>query len=97
MDAAAQVTSKGQVTVPKVVRGALGIKQGDQVILRVGGNRVVVAETVYVLESFYEAPRPRISEAIRSLVALESILTSVDAACCCGPSRYTRRVEPPGH
>ena len=29
MDAAARVTSKGQVTVPKAVRDALGISEGD--------------------------------------------------------------------
>ena len=28
---------------------------------------LIVAETVYVLESFYEAPRSKIAEAIRSL------------------------------
>jgi predicted nucleic acid-binding protein len=31
---------------------------------------LVVAETVYVLESFYETPRPQISRAVRSLLAL---------------------------
>ena len=45
MDAAARVTSKGQVTVPKAVRDALGIKQGDEVIFRVEGNRAVLART----------------------------------------------------
>lgn len=40
---------------------------------------VVTAETVYVLESFYEAPRPQIAEAIRSLLAFESVM-SVDPA-----------------
>ena len=45
MDAAAKVTSKGQVTVPKVVRDALGIKEGDQVVFRVEGNRAVLART----------------------------------------------------
>lgn len=40
---------------------------------------LVVAETVYVLESFYEAPRRQVAEAIRSLLALESIV-SVDPA-----------------
>ncbi len=45
MDAAAKVTSKGQVTVPKVVRDALGIKEGDEVIFRVEGNRAVLART----------------------------------------------------
>ena len=33
---------------------------------------LIVAETVYVLESFYEAPRAQAAEAIRSLLALES-------------------------
>lgn len=45
MDAAAKVTSKGQVTVPKVVRDALGIKEGDEVVFRVEGNRAVLART----------------------------------------------------
>lgn len=45
MDAAARVTSKGQVTVPKVVRDALGIKEGDEVVFRVEGNRAVLART----------------------------------------------------
>jgi predicted nucleic acid-binding protein len=40
---------------------------------------LVVAETVYVLESFYETPRSQLAEAIRSLVAMASIL-SVDPA-----------------
>lgn len=45
MDAAARVTSKGQVTVPKAVRDALGIRQGDEVVFRVEGNRAVLART----------------------------------------------------
>jgi AbrB family looped-hinge helix DNA binding protein len=45
MDAAARVTSKGQVTVPKAVRDALGIKEGDEVVFRVEGNRAVLART----------------------------------------------------
>lgn len=45
MDAAAKVTSKGQVTVPKAVRDALGIKEGDAIVFRVEGNRAVVART----------------------------------------------------
>ena len=40
---------------------------------------LVVAETVYVLESFYAAPRDQIGEAVRSLVAFDSIV-SVDPA-----------------
>lgn len=45
MDAAARVTSKGQVTVPKSVRDALGIEEGDEVVFRVEGNRAVMART----------------------------------------------------
>lgn len=45
MDVAAKVTSKGQVTVPKAVRDALGIKQGDEIMFHVEGNRAVLART----------------------------------------------------
>ena len=47
---------------------------------------LIVAETVYVLESFYEAPRPQIADAIRSLLAFDAIIT-VD------PSLLRRAVE----
>lgn len=50
MDAAARVSSKGQVTVPKVVRDALGISAGDEIIFRVDGNRAVLARTPDFLE-----------------------------------------------
>lgn len=40
---------------------------------------LVVAETVYVLESFYEVPRLQVAEAIRSLIAFRAIVT-VDPA-----------------
>ena len=45
MDAAAKVTSKGQVTVPKAVREALGIRSGDAIVFRVDGNRVLMSRT----------------------------------------------------
>jgi antitoxin PrlF len=50
MDVAAKVTSKGQVTVPKVVRDALGIKDGDEVVFRVEGDRAVLARTANFLD-----------------------------------------------
>jgi predicted nucleic-acid-binding protein len=40
---------------------------------------LVVAETVYVLESFYELPRTQVAETVRALVAMPSVV-SVDAA-----------------
>ncbi|MGH9281033.1 MAG: PIN domain-containing protein [Acidimicrobiales bacterium] len=47
---------------------------------------LVVAETVSVLESFYEAPRNQIAEAVRSLIAFESIV-------CVDPALLLRAVE----
>lgn len=40
---------------------------------------VIVAEAIYVLESFYEAPRDQIATATRSLLSMRSI-TAVDSA-----------------
>jgi predicted nucleic-acid-binding protein len=40
---------------------------------------LILAETVYVLESFYEAPRGQVATAMRSLVSMRSVIT-VDTA-----------------
>lgn len=45
MDAAARLTSKGQITIPKVVRDALDLHDGDEVVFRVERKRAVVAKT----------------------------------------------------
>jgi antitoxin PrlF len=45
MDTAARMSSKGQLTVPKAVREALGLEAGDAVVFRVDGNRAVMAKT----------------------------------------------------
>ncbi len=47
---------------------------------------LVVAETAYVLESFYEAPRNQVAEAIRSLIAF-------DSALCVDPALLLRAIE----
>lgn len=36
------VTAKGQTTVPKSVRQALGVKPGGRIVYRIEGNRVTV-------------------------------------------------------
>ena len=50
METTAKVTSKGQVTVPKVVRDALGLREGDQIVFRVEGNRALLAKAPEFLE-----------------------------------------------
>lgn len=45
MEVAAKMSSKGQVTIPKSVREALGLNEGDAVIFRVEGDRAVLART----------------------------------------------------
>ena len=37
-----QVSSKGQVTIPKEIREALGITEGDRVIFETDGNHVTL-------------------------------------------------------
>ena len=44
------MTSKGQVTVPKVVRDALGLREGDQIVFRLEGGRAIVARTPNLLD-----------------------------------------------
>jgi len=47
---------------------------------------LVVAETVYVLESYYETPRGQVANALRSLVAFESVI-------CVDPALLLRAIE----
>ena len=51
----ARVMAKGQVTIPKNVRAALGIETGDRVTFVVDGSNVrVVNSTVYALMKLQE-------------------------------------------
>jgi antitoxin PrlF len=45
MDARARITSKGQVTIPKSVREALELHEGDELLFRVERSRALVAKT----------------------------------------------------
>ena len=42
MQTRAKITSKGQITIPKAVRRALGVKEGDGLIFEQSGAEMVV-------------------------------------------------------
>jgi predicted nucleic-acid-binding protein len=56
-------------------RATAALADGEQLLLA----DLVLAECVYVLESFYEAERPRVAQLMRSAIAAPSIET-VDAS-----------------
>ncbi len=49
MEILARLTSKGQVTVPRAVREALSLEEGDRLVFRVEGNHAVLARTADLL------------------------------------------------
>jgi antitoxin PrlF len=51
MDARARMTSKGQVTIPRSVREALALEEGDELLFRVERSRALLAKTPDFLES----------------------------------------------
>ncbi|MCD7847456.1 MAG: AbrB/MazE/SpoVT family DNA-binding domain-containing protein [Oscillospiraceae bacterium] len=51
----ARVMSKGQVTIPKNIRSALGVTTGDRVTFILEGNTVrVVNSAVYAIQKFQQ-------------------------------------------
>jgi len=51
----ARVMSKGQVTIPKNIRAALGVTTGDRVTFIADGNSVrVVNSAVYAMKKFQQ-------------------------------------------
>jgi len=49
---------------------------------------LIVAETIYVLESFYKTPRDQVATSMRSLVALRSVITVDPALLLCALEVY---------
>lgn len=59
MDVAARMTSKGQITIPKPVRDALKLSEGDHVVFRViEGERAILARTPDLLDLAGTVPVP---------------------------------------
>lgn len=68
---------------PDMAARATAYLQTEQELLL---TDLVVAEMVYVLESFYESPRDQVALAVRSMLAFESIL-------CVDPALVLRAIE----
>jgi AbrB family looped-hinge helix DNA binding protein len=45
MDVSARLSSKGQITIPRAVREALSLEEGDELVFRVEGDRAVIARS----------------------------------------------------
>jgi AbrB family looped-hinge helix DNA binding protein len=45
MEVTARLSSKGQVTVPRAVRDALALEEGDRLVFRVEGDHAILART----------------------------------------------------
>lgn len=62
-----RVTVKGQVTLPKAVRDAAGIRAGDLVDVRVGPGGVVVVEKTAPSSAAIDAIEQRVDAAMAEL------------------------------
>ena len=45
MEVSARLSSKGQITLPRAVREALSLEEGDRLVFRVEGDHAVLART----------------------------------------------------
>ena len=80
MEIAARMSSKGQVTVPKAVREALGLEKGDDVVFRVEGDGAVLARTPEFLSLAGTVAVP----AARRNVAWDEVIRSTRASRAAG-------------
>ncbi|MGH9608683.1 MAG: AbrB/MazE/SpoVT family DNA-binding domain-containing protein [Bryobacteraceae bacterium] len=67
---AARITSKGQITIPRKIRQALGVKSGDQLVFEKNGNdiRVRPLRTGNVFEKYRGIGNPGIPSGRRGVV-----------------------------
>lgn len=60
----ARVMSKGQVTIPKNIRAALGVSTGDRVTFIVEGDTVrVINSTIYAMQKLQEQMKGQAAQA----------------------------------
>lgn len=58
MEVSARLSSKGQITVPRAVREALALEEGDRLVFRVEGDRAILARTADLLALAGSIPVP---------------------------------------
>ncbi len=58
MDVPATITSKGRVTLPRAVRDALGLREGDQILFRVERGRAILSKAPDFLDLHASVPVP---------------------------------------
>lgn len=58
MEVSARLSSKGQITVPRAVREALSLEEGDRLVFRVEGDRAILARTDDLLTLAGSIPVP---------------------------------------
>lgn len=74
----AKVMPKGQVTIPKDVRGVLGVDSGDRVTFLVDGSTVRVVNTAtYAMQMLQEEMKGQASAA--GLTSEEAIMDAVNS------------------
>ena len=56
------VLAKGQVVIPKTIRDLLGINVGDELIIDVKDERIILSKKLDVLDIFQEVSDKRMSE-----------------------------------
>lgn len=58
METTSRLTSKGQVTIPKAVREALGLSEGDELVFRVEDQRATISKPQDFIELAGSVPVP---------------------------------------
>lgn len=67
---------------PQAARATAFLASATELLL----TDLITAETIYVLESFYETPRAQVAGAMRSLIAFDAIV-------CVDPALLLRAIE----
>lgn len=58
MDVTSRLTSNGQVAIPKAVREALDLSEGDEIVFRVEDNRAMISKRRDFIELAGSVPVP---------------------------------------